>query len=144
MATPSAVSTKPGQMATASAVAIDRHRDRSVIVGRRLVSRAKHRGAPGAHGEVVSASDGLADQFGHRLGIPEHGLGHVDVEQRELRIDHQAGEVDRLAHDLFVDLALRRHGDHRIGQHGGRATEAAAFTQRSAGVALGLVVDFDR
>ncbi len=126
-----------------NAVAIDRHRDRSVIVGRRLVGRAKHCCAPGLHGEVVGASDGLADQFGHRLGIAEHRPWHVDVEQCELRIDHQAGEIDRLAYDLFVDLALGWHGDDRVVEHDGRATEAAPFTQRAAGVALGLVVDFD-
>ena len=125
-------------------VAIDGDGDGSVIVGGRPVSGAQHRGAPAAHDEIMRSNDRLADQFGHRLRIAQHGLGHVDVEQRELRIDDQTGEIDRLAHDLLVDLALRGHGDHRVGEHGRRATEAAAFAQRPAGVALGLVVDFDR
>ena len=87
-------------------IEVDRDGDRAVIVCRGLVRGAQHGGAPCLHGHAVGANDGLTDQFGDRLGVPQHRLRHVDVEQGELRIDHQPGQVDRLANDLLVHLAL--------------------------------------
>ena len=144
MATPSAVSTKPGQMATATPSRSTAMVTEPVIVGCRLVGGAQHRGAPHRNFDAVSAQHSFTDQFGHRFRVAEHRLRHVDVEQPELRVDHQTGEVDGLAHHLLVNLALRRHGNHRVGEHGRRTAEPSPCTKRAAGVALRLVVDLDR
>ena len=144
IAMPNAVSTKPGQMATAVP-------SRSTAIVTEPWSFAAARWAARSttvlqvpHLDTVRSSDGLTDQFGDGFGIPEHRLRHVDVEQRELRIDHETAEVDRLAHHLLVNLALGRHGDDGIGENHRRATEATTLAQRPPGVALGLVVDLDR
>ena len=46
----------------------------------------------------------------------ELGRGHLDVVEPDDRVDLEVADVDALAHDLAMDLALRRHVDQRVAE----------------------------
>jgi len=58
------------------------------------------------------------------------GLGDLDVMQAHGGIELDCDRLDRLAHDLAMDLALRRHVDDDVAHQPRRAGEAAAGEQR--------------
>jgi hypothetical protein len=59
----------------------------------------------------------------------ELGWRDLDVMEADDRIDGEASDVEALAHDLPVDLALRRDVDEDVAAHGGRAGQPAVGRQ---------------
>ena len=113
-ATPNAASTKPGQIATSRS-----HSSIATVTaprcsGERRLERCQH---PERHGRLpvggaaVLLDERPADRRHRReivAGIAELELRHLDVPERERRIDRDRWEVEVLAHHLAVHLAARR------------------------------------
>ncbi len=55
----------------------------------------------------------------------ELGRCHLDVVEPDDRVDLEVPDLDALAHDLAMDLALRRHVDERVAVETRRAAQAA-------------------
>ena len=66
------------------------------------------------------------------------GLSHIDVMEPHHRIDRQCADPRPLAHDLAMDLALRRDVDDDVLDDLGGAAEPVAGGQRPARLIVGL------
>ena len=119
---------------------MDRHRHGVVALLERGLERADDaevgpqvRQAPLALERLLEAGE-VAGRRG------ELGLRHLDVVEADHRVDAQLAQLEALAHDLAVDLALRRNIDDDVAADVRRAAEATARVE----ALLAPVVRLDR
>src|SRR6185295_15731829 len=64
--------------------------------------------------------------------------GYLHVMQPDDRVDLEVANIDALAHDLPMDLALRRHVNERVAEEPRGAAQPAVGREAIAPVVLGL------
>ena len=65
-------------------------------------------------------------------------LGQLEVVKRDHRVDLDRAQIDGLAHDLAMHLALGGHVDHDVGQNNGLAAQAMSVGERPSSLVADL------
>ena len=114
------------------ALVVDRDGHLPAALAQALLQRLHDVEIAGEPGELPFGLERLqeAPQVARRCG--ELGLAHLDVMEAHRGIELDRHRLDRLAHELAMDLALRRHVDDEIAQHAGGTGEPPAGGERLA------------
>ena len=137
-ATPSATSWNPGHVAVIVVAVVHGHRDLPVVAAQGPLQRREHVRITGESREPPVALERLPQALQVTARVGEIGLAHLHVVQPHDRIDLDRMRVGLLAHDLPMQLALRRHVDDEVARDARMTPEAPVGGQARSFAVAGL------